>query len=280
MAKKKNYSAGRLGTEHRKFMMENIDVLGYEGIAEHFNKNINTIIAFCRQNGIVPNIKKDEYMRREAVKASLTLEKFWKETREQLTPEEREFFTDQYAEYMLQFEKTAPVSHSEKMQLRSLIVNEIVLNRCMRRQIQFKKEADQISLEIMRATAAGDKSLENRLREQFDLKNSAFASFAKEAKEVQDRISVLNKELKATRQQLVDKLHAATSNFGGILKMLEDEQMREREGKQINIFRAAVEKERARLLAWHKYADDNLDVPLMTPETQELYDETNSNHRH
>lgn len=277
---KKRYAAGRLGAEHKKFILENIDVLGYEGIAEHFNKNVNTIIAFCRQNGIVPSVKKDEYMRREAVKASLTLEKFWKETKQHFTPQETEFFIDQYAEYILQFERTAPVSYSEKMQLRSLITNEIILNRCMRRQIEYKKEADDIAIEIERAVRKKDTQREKELREEFHSKNSMFSTFAKEAKELQDRISALNKDLKATRQQIVEKLQQANSNFGGILRMLEDEQMREREGKQINIFRAAVEKERMRLLSWHKYADGNLDVPLMVPETQELYDETNSNNRH
>jgi hypothetical protein len=52
--------------------------------------------------------------------------------------------------------------------------------------------------------------------------------------------------------------------------MLEDEDIREKEGKEMEILRMATEKAKLGLYNYHSYADGGIDKPFLTPESVEL----------
>jgi hypothetical protein len=49
--------------------------------------------------------------------------------------------------------------------------------------------------------------------------------------------------------------------------MLEDEEVREREGKEMEILSMATEKVKYKLQGYHNYQDGVVDKPLLTPES-------------
>ena len=49
--------------------------------------------------------------------------------------------------------------------------------------------------------------------------------------------------------------------------MLEDEQIREKEGKEMEILSMASSRTHKQLSEYHNYADNTVDSPLLTPET-------------
>jgi hypothetical protein len=51
--------------------------------------------------------------------------------------------------------------------------------------------------------------------------------------------------------------------------MLEDEEVREREGREMEILALATEKYKEKLSEYHQYLDNSLDKPFLSPETVE-----------
>ena len=49
--------------------------------------------------------------------------------------------------------------------------------------------------------------------------------------------------------------------------MLEDEEIREKKGREMEIMAMAVDKNKELLSEYHTYQDDGVDMPLLTPET-------------
>ena len=51
--------------------------------------------------------------------------------------------------------------------------------------------------------------------------------------------------------------------------MLEDEELREKEGREMEILSMATNKARAQLEEYHTYQDNTLDKPFLTPDSVE-----------
>jgi DNA-binding protein H-NS len=270
---------GRISKEYLSIVKENIN-LGYAAVADILKRPESAVRQFCERHGIRPNSNTDEDdKRRKMVKGDLQAESFWPVLVKQLSVAELEYFIQQYAAHIIQFERTAKVAHTEKMQLMHLIRNDILLDRCMARQKEHLDEMEKIKQKIDKETKSGDadpKELKN-LNELYNAYSSAFATFAKEASELQSKLELMRKNLNITREQRTKNIQEANSSFGAYIESLEDELIREREGAKINIFRAAMEKERARLMEYHTYVDGEVDIPLLNADTIMILDSKNKN---
>jgi hypothetical protein len=49
--------------------------------------------------------------------------------------------------------------------------------------------------------------------------------------------------------------------------MLEDEDIREKEGKEMEILKLATDKAKSNLYNYHEYADGSVDRPFLTPDS-------------
>lgn len=49
--------------------------------------------------------------------------------------------------------------------------------------------------------------------------------------------------------------------------MLEDEEIREREGRQMEILSMSTDKNKKDLMEYHQYQDGAVDIPILTPES-------------
>jgi hypothetical protein len=55
--------------------------------------------------------------------------------------------------------------------------------------------------------------------------------------------------------------------------MLEDEAIREKEGREMEILAMATEKAKRTLHELHQYADNSVDSPILSPEALEVNDQ-------
>ena len=55
--------------------------------------------------------------------------------------------------------------------------------------------------------------------------------------------------------------------------MLEDELIREKEGREMEIIALATEKAKSNLYQYHQYQDGKVDQPILSPESLEAIDE-------
>ena len=53
--------------------------------------------------------------------------------------------------------------------------------------------------------------------------------------------------------------------------MLDDEEIREKEGREMEIIALATEKAKTELYQYHSYADKGLDSPILSPEAIEAH---------
>jgi len=105
------------------------------------------------------------------------------------------------------------------------------------------------------------------------IKNS-IANYTNEYTKLLNEQQKISKDLKATREQRIKRIEDGKSSWTGLIRMLEDEEIREKEGREMEILALATDKIKDKLYDYHNYADNTVDRPFLTPDTVEN-DETN-----
>ena len=98
------------------------------------------------------------------------------------------------------------------------------------------------------------------------LRNS-LSSHTTEHSKILDNVKQITKELKGARSDRIKTIEDSKSSFAGFLKSLEEKEVRNRVGEDIEIMRMAKDQSKKNLAEYHKYADGYVDQPLLTPET-------------
>ncbi len=87
---------------------------------------------------------------------------------------------------------------------------------------------------------------------------------------LQERYDQLMKSLKATRDQRVKDAESGKETFLGLIKMLQQRDIQEKEGRQMGLMQLAAAKEYNNLGQLHKYEDGNIDRPILSADTVDL----------
>ena len=104
------------------------------------------------------------------------------------------------------------------------------------------------------------------LETQLSFARNSIANYTNEYTKLLNEQQKISKDLKATREQRIKRIEDGKSSWIGLIRMLEDEQIREREGKEMEILKHATEKSRKELVEYHEYEDGVVDRPFLTPE--------------
>jgi hypothetical protein len=93
-------------------------------------------------------------------------------------------------------------------------------------------------------------------------------SLNKDYRELQTKKSTMLKEMKATREQRVKRFEDSKSSFAGWMAYLvSNPEITQSYGIEMEKMRLAMDKERERLAQFHKYTDETVDQPFLTPDT-------------
>ena len=95
------------------------------------------------------------------------------------------------------------------------------------------------------------------------------ANYTNEYTKLLNEQQKISKDLKATREQRIKRIEDGKSSWTGLIRMLEDEETREKEGRQMEIISMATEKYKQQLSNYHSFQDNTIDKPLLTPDTVE-----------
>jgi transposase len=203
---------------------------------------------------------------------------YYKQLKTQLTPEELALFECMWVDYMLQFKED--VLPTEENAIKQLIVMEILMDRSMTERRRSLKDIEQYSTEL---DAEYNKEPHDRdaarihwLTEKKTMAEMAQKANTDEHNKLLQRAQALQKDLKSTRDQRVDRIENSKSSWLGLLRYLEDERIREREGLEAEVVKESANYQLEKYANSHKYADDSYDLPILTPETIVAFDETKS----
>jgi chromosome segregation ATPase len=258
---------GRLSTEDWAFIEANADTLSVEAIADHLNRTIESVRLYLSKIG-----KHPDKIEGIAIQAEYDLKsrKYWKELKSQFSDEELDLFVFHWSEIVAQFRKD--VLPTEELQVIDLIKLELLMNRALREQQTSSLQINELEARVQelksQPSSDQDREVIFNIERQIASLRAAKESLSREFKDLQSKKSNLYKDLKATREQRIEKLESNKQTLSSLVnRILRDPDFFEEEGKALEKMRLAAEAEGQRLSDYYTYADGTVDQPFLTPDT-------------
>jgi hypothetical protein len=284
---KLKFRRGQLSKDDKQFILTNYDVLTPKQIAIKLQRNIDTIKKFIvRQIGHVkygedivqPVLDEGQNELKESVeiKDQLRAKPEYKQLREEFSPDELKIFEHKYVKFFQQLRED--ILPSEEVQLFKAIKFDILMHRAMKAQRII--EINLLRLDKIQETLS--QSIQNNPDNQSDKDNLgvitqsitdsriAQSHKVREVRELNKEHEDLLKALKASREQRISRIENSKMSYLEVIKMLQDEEFREREGRLAGLTKLATQKEFERLAHPHEYADKVVDLPILSHETLDL----------
>lgn len=263
---------GRISKQEEKYILENIDI-GFEQISIDLDRDKNSVLDFIKKKvakGVFPQPvwlgrKFDE----EKAKYDLSFRPYWVELQAQFTQDELKLFEYHWTRIISQF--ADDVIPTEEIQVVDLIKLELLMNRSLKSN---KANIENISAfealiaeERQRGADADTETVFNLERQIASLRASQ-ESLNRDYRDLQDKKNKMLKEMKATREQRVQRFEDKEKSWAGwISYLISNPQITLEYGRDMELMRIAMEKEKNRLSEYHKYTDGMVDQPFLTPDT-------------
>jgi hypothetical protein len=194
----------------------------------------------------------------------------WKELKKQFTEEELELGLAFWKEIVAQFRKD--VLPTEEIQIIDLIRLEILMNRALKE--AHSSEIQIRSLEVDLAVEEA-KTGEDKNRDLIFLIQRNIAQFKvaknesnKEFRELFEKKDKTLKNMKATREQRIQKLESSKTTFSGMVsRLMNDPDFYDEQGREMELMRKAAQQVKEELGEFHTYVDNMIDQPLLNDST-------------
>lgn len=257
---------GRISKGEEQFIEEHLHSMTHAQIAETLDRDPASIELFIKRKFRLGLTEEED--------AAFTLEDrpYWAELKEQFTEGELELFKYHWSRIISQFKDN--VIPTEELQVIDLIKLELLMNRCLKVN---KNNIDQIlffenlanetrRIPTDQLTSEEREELYNLDRQIASLKGSQ-ESLNRDYRELQTKKNAMLKEMKATREQRVKHIEDSKHSFTGwVTYIASNPEIAKSYGIEMEKMRLAMDKERTRLSAYHKYSDGEIDIPFLTPE--------------
>lgn len=280
--------------EEKEYIVKNATVLSDREIGEHLGRDKRTIKKYRVQAGILKggagNIKKIELAdvadnkvvnrqlsekdRKQFFKRELQNSLFYDNLKSQFTPEELDFYLEEWGALCLQFED---IVTTERRQIDELIKAEIMGNRILR---NIKIAEDVIAevqreIEVLRETKDmendedaqdRDNELINLVQRMYSQCNGMVIDYGKN----QESRNKLLDNLNARRRDRIDQIQKSGITFIDLIKTLNDNRIKEEQGKYLELLKESKNNKKDK---WRKPAlfpdgskdcvllDENSDIP-------------------
>ena len=261
---------GQLSLEEEKFITDNINKLSIEEIANNLNRNTNPIERYIKEKQLLLT-DKEEANDYELLKIKLHSKPFWSEILRQFDEDsgELKYFEDTWVGLLKQFRED--VLPAEELQIKQFITIDILINRSMKERKRHITETEKlqrlVDKEYEKPETERDIPKLANLETQLSFARNSIASYTNEYTKLLNEQQKISKDLKATREQRIKRIEDGKSSWVGMIRMLEDEEIREQEGRQMEIIKLATEKSKQKLGEYHNYQDSSVDMPFLTPDT-------------
>ena len=262
---------GQLALDEEQFIRDNFNKISTLEIAEALNRSEAPILRYINENQlIVPDDEKNEH---QTLKRKLHSKTFWQEIIRQFDEDtgELKYFEETWIGLIKQFRED--VLPAEELQIKQFITIDILINRSMKERKRHIAETEklqrQVDLQYEKAESERDIPRLANLETQLSFARNSIANYTNEYTKLLNEQQKISKDLKATREQRIKRIEDGKSSWVGLIRMLEDEELRDKEGKEMEILSMATDRYRAELEDYHTYEDKVLDKPFLTPDSIE-----------
>lgn len=262
---------GQLSLEEEKFIRDHFESSTIQQIADVLNRNVAPIKRYVDENNLEIIGSSEEAQNNELLKHKLYTKTFWPEIKRQFDAEtgELSYFEDTWIGLIKQFRED--VLPAEELQIKQFITIDILINRSMKERKRHIAETEKLQKQV---DAEYDKPEEQRdipklanLETQLSFARNSIANYTNEFTKLLNEQQKISKDLKATREQRIKRIEDGKSSWVGLIRMLEDEAVREKEGREMEILSLATDKYKTQLSSYHTFQDRTVDKPFLTPDT-------------
>jgi len=260
---------GQLSLDEEKFIRDNINTLSIQQIADKINRNLAPVQRYITENRLLED---SEVLNDETyLKHKLHSKTFWQEIKKQFDNDsgELEYFESIWINLIRQFRED--VLPAEELQIKQFITIDILINRSMKERKRHISETEKLQKEVDKIYALPEDQRDiprlTNLETQLSFARNSIANYTNEYTKLLNEQQKISKDLKATREQRIKRIEDGKSSWVGLIRMLEDEEIREKEGREMEIIRMATEKSVHGLEQYHEFADKTVDRPFLTPES-------------
>jgi len=261
---------GKLSTEEERFILASKDHLTVEQIAEQINRTSEPVARFLREHANMSSFPQvvDESSNDNELRKHLRSRPYWNEVKKQFSDDELEYFVKGWVEFMKQFQRDT--YWSEELEVKQWLTFEIIMNRS---NIERKKSIDEIERISNLVTKEYQKPAEERdpqlqfYEEQLMFYKNAIQAYTNELTKLQAQIKDIKRDLKAARADRTRRLEEGKQTFIGLVKMLDEESLRESHGWDAEIMSVAAKKAKFKHSEYHEFLDGKLAQPFLNHET-------------
>ena len=263
---------GKLSIDEERYIRENVSELSIEQIADAINRTAKPVERFIIENNLGVSTFTEQQNNRTLI-TKLHSKTFWNEIVRQFdeTTGELEYFENTWIGLIKQFRED--VLPAEEMQIKQFITIDILINRSMKERKRHIQETERLQREVEQeyrlSEDARDIAKLANLETQLSFARNSIANYTNEYTKLLNEQQKISKDLKATREQRIKRIEDGKSSWIGLIRMLEDEEIREKEGREMEIMAMAVNNSKLKLRELYQYADENIDNPLLNCDTME-----------
>ena len=260
---------GQLSLQEEKYIKENANSSSIEDIAASLNRNVAPVKKYIEKNQLLQTPA--EHADNEILSIKLRSKSFWGEVCKQFDKEtgELDYFENTWINLIKQFRED--VLPAEELQIKQFITIDILINRSMKERKRHIAETEklqkQVDFEYEMPEADRDTAKLANLETQLSFARNSIASYTNEYTKLLSEQQKISKDLKATREQRIKRIEDGKSSWTGLIRMLEDEDIREKEGRQLEILKMATSKFKDDLQSPHQYQDNEFDMPILNAES-------------
>lgn len=261
---------GKYSKGEEKYVTDNVHTMTVAQIASALNRNTDSVENFIKKRKlktIATQEDEDEVTRLVGVLHSSS---HWQKILIALTEREIKLFESDWVHIIKQFGED--VWFTEEM----YIVDWLLLNIKKYRTYKLEKDSLQaiedieklLEMEYKLDPELRDIAAISKYEQELAIQKSAITQHTNALKVVLEKIEKIAEKLKANREERRD-IKANDGTYWGYIQMLDDEKYRRRESRQAELMRIAQNAAREKLYDYHTYMDNELDIPLLTPEIVE-----------
>lgn len=264
-----NKKRGALSNDEMQFIRDNIGSMSLELIADSLNRTKKPIERFVTENNL--SFDQEENKTDEVLKIKLHAKTFWQEITRQFDEDSGEltYFENTWIGLIKQFRED--VLPAEELQIKQFITIDILINRSMKERKRHIQETERLQREVDQEYKLPEDQRDipriANLETQLNFARNSIASYTNEYTKLLSEQQKISKDLKATREQRIKRIEDGKSSWVGLIRMLEDELIREKEGKEMSILAMATARAKEKLYENHEYEDGMVDQPFLTPDS-------------
>jgi CheY-like chemotaxis protein len=281
-----------LKPEEEKYIQENCLTKTDVELAKHLNRDIRTIKTWRKKLGIhkggngklekinvvgkndpiIATRKLSEDQRKKFFQTQLINSLFYDNLKEQFTPDEIEFYLEEWGSLCIQFED---IVQTEKRQIDEYIKAELMGNRILRNVKVAEDEIKKIIDEVTNLYATTDIKNDEEAQERDYMLQTLIRTMHGQtqvmANDYQKNVELRNKllnELNARRRDRIDQFKKSKTTFIGLVEALREKDIRESQGRHIELVRLSREKKKSEWRKPVRFPENILDCVLMDEDSE------------